>query len=168
MATNVSTIKLEAGQESVTEIQTYLETFNKEIEGQGEQLQHVQCKFLKDVTVAFIILSFCPSCPTYFIYNNSCISVQQVEGLSGGENGGTYFVDQTGQYYFQANGEDTPVMTQVQIQEVDESVEGQEDGQDERFEDMEGVQDDGSVSIQITIFTLKLLTFNFEFMINFI
>lgn len=94
--------------------------------------------------------------------------MQQVEGLSGGENGGTYFVDQTGQYYFQANGEDTPVMTQVQIQEVDESVEGQEDGQDERFEDMEGVQDDGSVSIQITIFTLKLLTFNFEFMINFI
>lgn len=45
MMTNVATIKLEEGQESVTEIQTYLETFNKEIEGggQGEQLQHVQC-----------------------------------------------------------------------------------------------------------------------------
>lgn len=43
MTSNVATIKLEEGQESVTEIQTYLETFNKEIEGgQGEQLQHVQ------------------------------------------------------------------------------------------------------------------------------
>lgn len=39
------TIKLEGNQESVTEIQTYLESFNKEIEGgTGEQLQHVQCK----------------------------------------------------------------------------------------------------------------------------
>lgn len=44
MTSNVTTIKLEEEQESVTEIQTYLETFNKEIEGgQGEQLQHVQC-----------------------------------------------------------------------------------------------------------------------------
>lgn len=44
MTTNVATIKLEEEQESVTEIQTYLETFNREIEGgQGEQLQHVQC-----------------------------------------------------------------------------------------------------------------------------
>lgn len=43
MTSNVATIKLEEEQESVTEIQTYLETFNKEIEGgQGEQL-HVQC-----------------------------------------------------------------------------------------------------------------------------
>lgn len=46
MTSNVTTIKLEDGQESVTEIQTYLETFNKEIEGgQGEQLQHVQRSF---------------------------------------------------------------------------------------------------------------------------
>lgn len=44
MTSNVATIKLEEGQESVTEIQMYLETFNKEIEGgQGDQLQHVQC-----------------------------------------------------------------------------------------------------------------------------
>lgn len=43
---NVTTIKLEGNQESVTEIQTYLESFNKEIEGgTGEQLQHVQCKY---------------------------------------------------------------------------------------------------------------------------
>lgn len=48
MTSNVATIKLEEGQESVTEIQTYLETFNKEIEGgQGEQLQHVQCWYLQ-------------------------------------------------------------------------------------------------------------------------
>lgn len=50
MTTNVATIKLEGGQESVTEIQTYLETFNKEIEGgQGEQFQHVQRTFLNNL-----------------------------------------------------------------------------------------------------------------------
>lgn len=44
MSQNITTIKVEGGPESVTEIQTYLETFNKEIEGgQGEQLHHVQC-----------------------------------------------------------------------------------------------------------------------------
>lgn len=38
------TIKLEGNQETVTEIQTYLESFNKEIEGgQGDSLHHVQC-----------------------------------------------------------------------------------------------------------------------------
>ncbi|KAK0177667.1 hypothetical protein PV328_001699 [Microctonus aethiopoides] len=89
MSTNVTTIKLEEGQESVTEIQTYLETFNKEIEGGQGELQHVQ--------------------------------LQQVEGLSGGEEGGTYFVDQSGQYYYQANCDEAPVMTQVQIQEVEET-----------------------------------------------
>lgn len=52
MTSNVTTIKLEEGQESVTEIQTYLETFNKEIEGgQGEQL-HVQCLYF--ITVFFL------------------------------------------------------------------------------------------------------------------
>lgn len=35
-------------------------------------------------------------------------------------------MDQTGQYYYQASSDDTPVMTQVQIQEVDE-IEGQAD-----------------------------------------
>ncbi|XP_015585925.1 transcriptional repressor CTCFL isoform X3 [Cephus cinctus] len=122
MSANVTTIKLEEGQESVTEIQTYLESFNKEIEGgQGEQLQHVQ--------------------------------LQQVEGLSGGEEGGTYFVDQTGQYYYQASSDDTPVMTQVQIQEVDDN-DGQTDGdgnQDDQFHEIEELDnvegdDDGQVS----------------------
>ncbi|XP_011314034.1 transcriptional repressor CTCF-like isoform X2 [Fopius arisanus] len=119
MSANVTTIKLEEGQESVTEIQTYLETFNKEIEGgQGEQLQHVQ--------------------------------LQQVEGLSGGEEGGTYFVDQSGQYYYQASSDDAPVMTQVQIQEVEE--EGQpDDAHEEQYhevEELENVEaeEDGQVS----------------------
>ncbi|XP_014481735.1 PREDICTED: transcriptional repressor CTCF-like isoform X4 [Dinoponera quadriceps] len=111
MTTNVATIKLEEGQESVTEIQTYLETFNKEIEGgQGEQLQHVQ--------------------------------LQQVEGLSGGEEGGTYFVDQSGQYYYQANSDETPVMTQVQIQEVEETdVQNEGDvAQDEQYHEIEELE----------------------------
>ncbi|XP_018360917.1 PREDICTED: transcriptional repressor CTCFL-like isoform X2 [Trachymyrmex cornetzi] len=119
---NVATIKLEEGQESVTEIQTYLETFNKEIEGgQGEQLQHVQ--------------------------------LQQVEGLSGGEEGGTYFVDQSGQYYYQANSDEPPVMTQVQIQEVEETdVQNEGDAtQDEQFQEIEELEnaegdEDGQVN----------------------
>ncbi|XP_025162302.1 transcriptional repressor CTCF isoform X5 [Harpegnathos saltator] len=110
MTSNVATIKLEDGQESVTEIQTYLETFNKEIEGgQGEQLQHVQ--------------------------------LQQVEGLSGGEEGGTYFVDQSGQYYYQANSDETPVMTQVQIQEVEETdVQTEGEAQDDQYHEIEELE----------------------------
>ncbi|XP_046734883.1 transcriptional repressor CTCF isoform X6 [Diprion similis] len=127
MSGNVAAIKLEEGQESVTEIQTYLETFNKEIEGgQGEQLQHVQ--------------------------------LQQVEGLTGGDDGGTYFVDQSGQYYYQASSDDPPVMTQVQIQEADDG-EGQndgEDGQDEQYheiEELENVQSGENASKQGTVST---------------
>ncbi|XP_043678967.1 transcriptional repressor CTCFL isoform X1 [Vespula pensylvanica] len=121
MTSNVAAIKLEEGQESVTEIQTYLETFNKEIEGGQEQLQHVQ--------------------------------LQQVEGLSGGEEGGTYFVDQSGQYYYQANSDETPVMTQVQIQEVEESDVHQEGEvtQEEQYHEIEELEnvdgdEDGQVS----------------------
>ncbi|XP_017893131.1 transcriptional repressor CTCFL-like isoform X2 [Ceratina calcarata] len=122
MTSNVATIKLEEEQESVTEIQTYLETFNKEIEGgQGEQLQHVQ--------------------------------LQQVEGLSGGEEGGTYFVDQSGQYYYQANSDETPVMTQVQIQEVEETdiqAEG-EAAQEEQYQEIEELEQvDGDEDGQAT------------------
>ncbi|XP_034173652.1 uncharacterized protein LOC117601219 isoform X3 [Osmia lignaria lignaria] len=121
MTSNVATIKLEEGQESVTEIQTYLETFNKEIEGgQGEQLQHVQ--------------------------------LQQVEGLSGGEEGGTYFVDQSGQYYYQANNDETPVMTQVQIQEVEETdVQNEgEHPQEEQYQEIEELENvDGEEDGQV-------------------
>lgn len=78
---NMTTIKLEGNQEPVTEIQTYLESFNKEIEvGHDQQLQNIQ--------------------------------LQQVDGLEG-EDGGTYFVDQSGQYYYQASSQDAPVLTQV-------------------------------------------------------
>ncbi|EFN63687.1 hypothetical protein EAG_13551 [Camponotus floridanus] len=120
MTSNVATIKLEEEQESVTEIQTYLETFNKEIEGgQGEQL-HVQ--------------------------------LQQVEGLSGGEEGGTYFVDQSGQYYYQANSDEPPVMTQVQIQEVEETdVQNEgEANQDEQYHEIEELENaDGDEDGQV-------------------
>lgn len=84
------------------------------------------------------------------------IVVQQVEGLSGGEEGGTYFVDQSGQYYYQASGDEAPVMTQVQIQEVEETdvqTEGeltQMTTQDEQYEEIEELQNaegDEDVSI---------------------
>lgn len=68
--------------------------------------------------------------------------MQQVEGLSGGEEGGTYFVDQSGQYYYQANSDETPVMTQVQIQEVEETdvqTEG-ETAQDEQYQEIEELE----------------------------
>ena len=78
-----------------------------------------------------------------------CILVQQVEGLSGGEEGGTYFVDQSGQYYYQANSDETPVMTQVQIQEVeeaDQSEEAQQEDQYHEIEELENVDGDDDVS----------------------
>lgn len=151
---NVATIKLEEGQESVTEIQTYLETFNKEIEGgQGEQLQHVQRQYL--LQQFFYRRFYCIE--RYFI----CIFivVQQVEGLSGGEEGGTYFVDQSGQYYYQANSDEPPVMTQVQIQEVEESdVQNEGDTtpeeqyqEIEELENAEGDEDVSSAKIVIVV-----------------
>lgn len=78
------------------------------------------------------------------------ITVQQVEGLSGGEEGGTYFVDQAGQYYYQASGEDAPVMTQVQIQEVDDTdaqTEGEVVSEDQyhEIEELENVEGDEEV-----------------------
>lgn len=65
--------------------------------------------------------------------------MQQVEGLAGGEDGGTYFVDQSGQYYYQASSDDAPVMTQVQIQEAEDGEiqnEGDEAG-DEQYHEIE-------------------------------
>lgn len=65
--------------------------------------------------------------------------MQQVEGLTGGEEGGTYFVDQAGQYYYQANSDEAPVMTQVQIQEVEET-DVQNEGevtQEEQYQEIE-------------------------------
>lgn len=79
------------------------------------------------------------------------IIVQQVEGLSGGEEGGTYFVDQSGQYYYQASGDETPVMTQVQIQEVEEADiqnEGEviQEEQYHEIEELDNVEADEDVS----------------------
>ncbi|XP_044009322.1 transcriptional repressor CTCF-like isoform X2 [Aphidius gifuensis] len=116
MTTNATTIKLEENQESVTEIQSYIQTF-KEIEGaQGEQLHHV---------------------------------LEPVEGITGGEEGGSYFVDETGQYYYQSNSDDPPVMTQVQIEEIDEVDENQQ-GQYEVVEELENlgtVNNDGKLEM---------------------
>jgi hypothetical protein len=81
--------------------------------------------------------------------------VQQVEGLTG-EDGGTYFVDQTGQYYYQANGDDTPVLTQVQIQEVSEGdgniEEATNENQYQEIEELEQVDAENHV----IYFTFKL------------
>ncbi|KAF7992198.1 hypothetical protein HCN44_001523 [Aphidius gifuensis] len=105
MTTNATAIKLEENQESVTEIQSYIQTF-KEIEGaQGEQLHHV---------------------------------FEPVEGITGGEEGGSYFVDETGQYYYQSNSDDPPVMTQVQLEEIDE-VDDNQQGQYEVVEELENL-----------------------------
>lgn len=151
---NVATIKLEEGQESVTEIQTYLETFNKEIEGgQGEQLQHVQRQYL--LQQFFYRRFYCIERYSICIF----IVVQQVEGLSGGEEGGTYFVDQSGQYYYQANSDEPPVMTQVQIQEVEETdVQNEGDTtpeeqyqEIEELENAEGDEDVSSAKIVIVV-----------------
>lgn len=70
--------------------------------------------------------------------------MQQVEGLTG-EDGGTYFVDQTGQYYYQAAGDDTPVLTQVQIQEVSEG-DGTEEGSQAQYETISQLDSDNNVN----------------------
>ena len=81
--------------------------------------------------------------------------MQQVEGLSGGEEGGTYFVDQSGQYYYQANNDETPVMTQVQIQEVEET-DVNNDGeapQEEQYHEIEELENvDGDEDVREIIF----------------
>lgn len=91
------------------------------------------------------------------------IIVQQVEGLSGGEEGGTYYVDQSGQYYYQANNDEPPVMTQVQIQEVEET-DVQNEGeatQDEQYheieelENAEGDEDVSNIKIPMVIILLS-------------
>nr|CAD7594682.1 unnamed protein product [Timema genevievae] len=72
----------EAGTETITEIQNYLETFNKEIQSGDQTVQHVT-------------------------------EVQQVVTSDENAEEGTYFVDQSGHYYYQANADSQPVMTVV-------------------------------------------------------
>ncbi|XP_046997162.1 transcriptional repressor CTCFL isoform X2 [Schistocerca americana] len=75
-------IKMEGQEnpETISDIQNYLETFNKEIQGGEQTVQHVTA-----------------------------------EVVTTEENAeeGTYFVDQSGHYYYQANGDQQPVMTVV-------------------------------------------------------
>nr|CAD7196290.1 unnamed protein product [Timema douglasi] len=70
----------ESGTETITEIQNYLETFNKEIQSGDQTVQHVT-------------------------------EVQQVVTSDENAEEGTYFVDQSGHYYYQANADSQPVMT---------------------------------------------------------
>nr|CAD7398533.1 unnamed protein product [Timema poppensis] len=72
----------ESGTETITEIQNYLETFNKEIQSGDQTVQHVT-------------------------------EVQQVVTSDENAEEGTYFVDQSGHYYYQANADSQPVMTVV-------------------------------------------------------
>lgn len=108
-----------------------------------------------DIAVFVIMIVLC-------VYIKRCyfclcfVIVQQVEGLSGGEEGGTYFVDQSGQYYYQANSDEAPVMTQVQIQEVEESdvqtegelaqINASQDDQYQEIEELETAEADDDVS----------------------
>ncbi|KAJ4438811.1 hypothetical protein ANN_14763, partial [Periplaneta americana] len=77
-------IKMEGQEtgETITDIQNYLETFNKEIQGGDQIVQHVT-------------------------------EVQQVVTSEEGAEEGTYFVDQSGHYYYQASSDQQPVMTVV-------------------------------------------------------
>lgn len=87
--------------------------------------------------------------------------MQQVEGLTS-EDGGTYFVDQTGQYYYQASGEDTPVLTQVQIQEVSEGDIQNDEGTQEEYREIEELEQetDNDVSGRLVfIYSVILLCY---------
>ncbi|KAK4877312.1 hypothetical protein RN001_009818 [Aquatica leii] len=91
-------IKLEGvdSSENVTEIQSYLEGFQKEIEGSDGTIQHV--------------------------------TALQTDGDEADveAEGGTYFVDQAGHYYYQAKGQGQPVMTVMSAAINDVSEEGEE------------------------------------------
>lgn len=92
-------IKLEGVEtsENVTEIQSYLEGFQKEIAGGEGTIQTVTGKYLHLLN--------------YILINIFVLS--KVEEADGEAEEGTYFVDQQGHYYFQAKGEAEPVMTVV-------------------------------------------------------
>lgn len=94
-------IKLEGvdASESVTEIQSYLAGFQKEIEGSDGTIQQVTGMY-------FLLLLL-------FLDIKSERKALEAEGEDndGDGEGGTYFVDQAGHYYYQAKGEGQPVMT---------------------------------------------------------
>lgn len=92
MTTRLSEIKLEGN-----ELQSYLETFNKDLEGNGQQT----------------------------------ITLVQTTEDNDEDEEGTYFVDQSGNYYYQATKDSEPVLTeppdgeniQFIVEEDDNSIE---------------------------------------------
>lgn len=65
-------------------------------------------------------------------------------------------MDQSGQYYYQASSDDAPVMTQVQIQEVEEEGQGDGETQEEQYhevEELENVEteEDGQVGSNASV-----------------
>lgn len=78
MCTDLS-IKIEGN-----ELQTYLETFNEELETNGQPL-----------------------------------SVIQADGENDDDDGGTYFIDESGNYYYQANKDAEPILTEIQAADVE-------------------------------------------------
>lgn len=72
---------LKQEEESISEIQNYLDTFNKEIEDPNQ-------------------------IPGAQLANKEAVVTNEVETTDAPEDGGTYFVDQSGQYYYQSNDVD--------------------------------------------------------------
>lgn len=72
---------LKQEEESISEIQNYLDTFNKEIEDPNQ--------------VAGAQLA-----------NKEAVVANEADATEVPEDGGTYFVDQSGQYYYQSNDVD--------------------------------------------------------------
>ena len=75
----MATLKQE--EESISEIQNYLDTFNKEIEDPNQ-------------------------IPASQLVNKETVVVNDGDAAEANEDGGTYFVDQSGQYYYQSNDVD--------------------------------------------------------------
>jgi len=75
----MATLKQE--EESISEIQNYLDTFNKEIEDPNQ-------------------------IPAGQLANKESVVVNEGDNSETNEDGGTYFVDQSGQYYYQSNDVD--------------------------------------------------------------
>lgn len=100
-----SQIKLEATDsgENITEIQNYLDTFNKEIEG-GDGTATISA-------VAGQLHQLCK----INTYRNILFLHTGDPEADDGEDGeeGTYFIDQSGHYYYQASSDQQPVMAVV-------------------------------------------------------
>lgn len=122
MTTQFSTneIKLEGvdSSENVTEIQSYLEGFQKEIEGTDAPVQPIARMFN-------LLKGFCfKFCNIIFIFLEA-----DCEENDGEPEEGTYFVDQAGHYYYQSNGGDTQRVMTV-MPNLNESGAGSEEAEE--------------------------------------